>query len=187
MKKITAIILSLIFIFSFSACKGNDKATDTDTTVYIGEGKSTVVRTLLKTNFYFANEVFGENHLIADESKAVSNENGSYIPVTDEKFKSYSELKALVDATYTEEAADKLLEEKRYAEINGKLHLNMNFMQSGKKKYNYSELEIICTDLSDDGIYTFTVNLKDAKDKDISLEVKVIESNGAFRLCEFYI
>lgn len=183
MKKIISLLLSaLLILAAFSGC-GNDGKNE----VYIGEGKMTVIRSLISTNGLLANEVFGASHLPVDSSKTVTQGGQAFAPVVSEKIKTYSELETLVKSTYIEAVAERLLNEpKKYVEIDGKLYFDLQYDQTEKAKYDWSEFESEFKNLNDDGTYLFKVSLKKSSGFKTSLKINISDTNGTIRLCEFY-
>lgn len=183
MKKIISLTLLFVLILAvFSGCGSSDK-----NEVYIGEGKMTVIRSLISSNGFLANEVFGATHLPVDTSKTVTQGSQTFAPVFSEKITTYAELEALVKSTYVEAVADRLLNEpKKYVEIDGKLYFDLQYDQTEKAKYDWSSFESEFKKLNDDGTYLFKVKLKKANGFKTSVKISVSDTDGTLRLCEFY-
>ena len=184
MKKIISIILALILTATaFSGCTNSEKDT-----VYIGEGKMTVLRSLVSTNGFIADEIFGSGHLPVDMSKTVTQGNQTFAPVVSDKINSYAELEALLKSVYTEEVANSLLNEpKKYVEIDGALYFDVQFeIPETKKKYDWSEFEIEFEETNEDGGQFFEIKLKKTNGWKSKIDIRVIDVGGMPRLCGFY-
>ena len=183
MKKIISVILAaVLLICSFSGCS------ETKNEVYIGEGKMTVLRSLVATNGFIADEIFGANHLPVDMEKKITQGNQTFAPVVSEKIGSYAELETLLKSVYTEETANKLLNEpKKYVEINGILYFDVQYETvETKKKYDWSEFEIEFDETNEDGTLTFEVSLKKTSGWKTKIDISAVDVGGMPRLCEFY-
>lgn len=182
MKKIIALILSaLLVLTAFYGCSNSNKD------IYIGEGKMTVIRSLVSTNGFLANDVFGANHLPVDVSQTVTHNSRTFAPVVSDKFSSYSQLEALVNSTYTEETAKKLLNEpQKYIDIDGKLYFDLHYAVTENAEYDWSDFNIEFQKINDDGSYLFKVKLKKTNGFNSTVKINVSDTDGVIRLCEFY-
>ncbi len=180
MKKITALFLSIALVFAFSSCSNNE------TTVFMGEGKMTVLRNLISTNLFIADEVMGDNHLPIDESNIITLENGTFAPVVSDRIASYSALETLLKSVYVEEVANELLTQpQKYIEIDGKLYFDMQYHNDENKiKYDRNTIETEYKSTDENGTHTITVKLKTAKGRNAAFKVKAIENESNFRLCD---
>lgn len=182
MKKITVIILSALLMLTL--CFGCSSPADD---IYIGEGKMTVIRSLISTNGFLANEVFGTGHLPIDATQTVKQGAETYALVVSDRISSYAELENLVRSTYIEEVAAKLLSEPRkYVDIDGKLYLDLHYDTSGDAEYDWSEFEINFKKLNDDGSYLFKVKAKKTNGFNSTVKMSVSDTDGTLRLCDFY-
>lgn len=183
MKKIISVVLVAIFVAcSFSGCG------ETKNEVYIGEGKMTVLRSLVATNGFIADEVFGANHLPVDMEKKITQGNQTYAPVVSDKIGSYAELETLLRSVYTEEVATALLNEpKKYIEIDGVLYFDLQYESTKtKKKYDWSEFEITFDEISENETQLFEVSLKKTNGWKTKLDIETADIGGMPRLCGFY-
>lgn len=182
MKKITAIVLSALLMLAL--CSGCGNSADA---VYIGEGKMTVIRSLISTNGFLVNEVFGTGHLPVDTAQTVQQGGEAFAPVISDRISTYAELENLVNSTYTADVAARLLNEpQKYIEIDGKLHLNLQYAVSEKSEYDWSEFESEFKKLNDDGSYLFKVKVKKTNGFNSTFKISVSDSDGTLRLCDFY-
>ena len=184
MKKLVSVLLAVLFIFAaFSGC-GNTE----ENKVYIGEGKMTVLRSLVSTNGFIADEIFGSAHLPVDMSKTITQDNLTFAPVVSDKIGSYAELEALLNSVYTEDVVNTLLNEtKKYVEIDGVLYFDIQYEQSEtKKKYDWSEFEIEYDKTTEEGNQIFEISLKKTNGWKSKIEIETVDIGGMPRLCGFY-
>ncbi len=183
MKKIISVILvAVLLVCGFSGCG------ETKDEIYIGEGKMTVLRSLVATNGFIADEIFGTAHLPVDMEKKITQGNRTFAPVVSDKIGSYAELEALLKSVYTEEVATKLLSEpEKYVEIDGVLYFDVQYETSEtKNKYDWSEFEIEFDEMSENNTYVFEVSLKKTSGWKTKLEIETVDVGGMPRLCGFY-
>lgn len=183
MKKLISFLLSafLLFTVCFVGCNGNSDE------IYIGEGKMTVIRSLISSNGFLANEVFGAKHLPVDSSKAIVRDSHTYAPVVSDRITDYSSLESLVKSTYTEDIAQKLLNEpKKYTEIDGVLYFDMQYSFDEEPEHDWSVFETEFKKVNDDGSYLFKVRLKKTNGFSSSVKISVSDADGIIRLCDFY-
>lgn len=182
MKKITAILISAMLLLTVCFGCGNS-----DNKIYIGEGKMTVIRSLITANGFIADEVFGSGFLPYDASQSVTQDSRTFAPVVSDKISTYAELETLIRSTYIESVAEKLLgEPKRYVEIDGKLCIDLQYAQAGEAEYDWSVFETKLQKMNDDGSYLFKVKLKKTNGFNTTLKMSVSDSEGMLRLCDFY-
>ena len=184
MKKIISIILSLLLIASvFGGCGKSESET-----VYIGEGKMTVLRALVASNGFIADEIFGSGHLPVDMEKKITQGNQTFAPVVSDKIGSYAELETLLKSVYTEDVVNSLLNEpKKYVEINGVLYFDIQYEAlETEKKYDWSEFEIEYDKTDENGNNVFKVSLKKANGWKTKTYITAADIDGMPRLCEFY-
>lgn len=183
MKKFLSVLLSVLLIFAAFAGCGNS-----ENNVYIGEGKLTVLRSLISTNGFIADEVLGAKHLPVDMSKTISKDNQTFAPVVSDKISTYAELEALLNSVYTEEVANKLLNEpKKYVEIDGVLYFDVQYEQSvTEKKYDWSEFEIEYDKTTEEGNTVFEIKLKKTNGWKSKIKIETVDVGGMPRLCGFY-
>lgn len=184
MKKLISVFLAVLFIFAaFSGCGNAEKDK-----VYIGEGKLTVLRSLVSSNGFIADEIMGSGHLPVDMSKTVTQDDKTFAPVVSDKIGSYAELEALLSSVYTDDVVNTLLNEpKKYAEIDGALYFDIQYnLTDAKQKYDWSEFEIEFKETNDDGSLTFEVSLKKTNGKRTKIDIQTIDVGGMPRLCGFY-
>lgn len=182
MKKIIMILLCILFIFA--GCSGNSN--DDPLANYVGEGQMTVLRYLINSNAYLVEEVFIENPLPTESGQNITNENGTFALVASDKISSMADLRSLLEATYTKEAADKILAESdRYAEIDGKLYFNTKYSMEHGEDCNWSEPEIEVISVSDD-TYVLEVTIKNERGWKHKLDVTAVTVDGDIRLENMY-
>lgn len=188
MKKIIPLIL--LILVAFAGCsdnKDNKVPTMKDSAVesYIGEGTKTALRTLVRTNAFLVEEVFIKDHLPVDTDKSVTNENGTFAPVVSEKIRSYTELESTIRSTYTKEAADKLLAEKRYVDIDGKLYLDMKFGKDSDYTTDWSDFEAEIS-LNGEDKYSIEITAKNEKGRKKIINASAVTIDGSIRLENMY-
>lgn len=178
MKKITALLFCMIFLLS--ACSGKTEFNESDILSYVGEGEMTMIRMLVDTNGFFVEDVFVAGHLPVDEKNTVENADGTFALVVSDKIKSYAELESMVRSTYAAKAADKLLSDGRYQEINGKLYFNMKYNESSDYSLDWSESKTQAT-VTEEGKYEITTKIKGGK-----ITLYAVKENGNMRLENIY-
>ncbi len=188
MKKILPLLLCILFVFAGCSDKTDtDSVTIKDSVVeeYVGEGTKTVLRALVKSNAFLVEEVFVKNHLPVDAEKAVTNENGTFAPVVSDKIHSYEDLKNTVYSTYTNEAADKLLNEKRYVEIDGKFYFDMKFDEKSDYTTDWTDFEAEFTSSGED-TYSIEITAKNEKGRKTVINAAAVTVDGSIRLDNIY-
>lgn len=184
MKKITALFFCLLFLLS--ACSGGKtEFNESDVISYVGEGEMTVIRTLVSSNAFFVEDVFIADHLPVDEENTVEKPEGTFAPVISEKFKSYSDFEKMLRATYTKAAADKLLGENKYTDIDGKLYFNTEYTEPGDYSLDWSEAECEAT-VNAEGKYAITVTVKNPIGISKEMPLTAVDENGNLRLENIY-
>lgn len=190
MKRFALIFACILFLFAGCSDSGGDaektSKKDVFATNYVGEGQMTVLRSLINSNALFVEEVFVEEFLPADTNKAISDKNGTYAPVSSDKFDSYEKFIQSVNSTYTDEAAKKILAEfDMYKDIYGELYLNTKSSKVKAKNYDWSSPVIEVVTVSE-GTYELEVTVKTEKGKDHTFEVKAVTVDGNIRLENIY-
>lgn len=189
MKRFVLIFACILFLFAGCSDLGGAEETSKKDALapnYVGEGQMTVLRSLINSNALFVEEVFVEEFLSADENRAISDESGTYAPVSSDKFDSYDAFEKSVYATYTDEAAEKILAEfNMYKDIYGELYLNTKSSKIKAKNYDWSSPEIEVVTVSE-GTYELEVTVKTEKGKDHTFEVKAVTVDGNIRLENIY-
>ena len=188
MKKIFILTLCILFVFAgCSSEKSNNSPTIKDSVVdtYIGEGTKTALRALVNSNVFFVEDVFVKDHLPVDEEKAITNGNGTFAPVVSDDISSYADLENLLYSTYTKETADKLLSEKRYVEIEGKLYFDMKFDKESGYNSDWSDFEAEFTADGENG-YSIEITIRNLKGKKTVINASAVETDGSIRLENIY-
>lgn len=188
MKKV--LLLILCFLFVFAGCsdkKDTESPTIKDSVVesYIGEGTKTALRVLINSNAFLVEEVFIKNHLPVDSDKSVKNEGGTFAPVVSDKIKTYSDLENAVISTYTKEVAEKLLGEKRYVEIDGKLYFDMKFDKASDYDTDWTDFEAEFSASGEDS-YSIEITVKNAKGRKTVINASAVTVDGSIRLDNIY-
>lgn len=189
MKRIILIFTCILFLFA--GCSGSGDNTDTTSrdvfaTNYVGEGQLTVLRSLIYSNALFVEEVFVEDFLPADTDKAVSDKSGTFAPVVSDKFDSYEDFVKSLHATYTDEAAEKILTEfDMYKDIYGKLYINTKAKKTSAENYDWNN-PVIKVNSAADGTYNIEITVKTEKGSDYSFEAKAVTVDGNIRLENIY-
>ena len=182
MKRLIAAVLWVMFLLGGCATK---KADVFDSN-YVGEGQMTVLRYLINSNAFIVEDIYIENHLPVNADNTITNENGTFALVESEKASTLAELKAILESTYTEDVADKILEENDiYAEIDGKLYLNTSHAHTDADDYDWSEPEIKVISVAD-GTYEFEVAIKKSNGFKHRFIVKAVTVDGDIRLDNMY-
>lgn len=189
MKRIVLIFACILFLFAGCSNSGSNtekNSKDVFATNYVGEGQMTVLRSLIKSNALFVEEVFVENFLPVEEDKTISDKSGKFAPVSLDKFDSYEDFVKSIYATYTDEAAEKILAEfNMYKDIYGKLYLNTKSSKVKAKNYDWSSPEIAVRTAAD-GTYELEVTIKTEKGRDYTFEAKAVTVDGNIRLENIY-
>lgn len=120
--------LLLCCILLLGGCGGKDvKSASGGESVpagYLPGGVKTILTQLAQTNDYLVRAVLVQHRLATDPEQTVTQDGVTYALVTDARIGSYAALADLLNATYTSTAAENLLAEGMYAEIDGKLYCN---------------------------------------------------------------
>ncbi len=188
MKKIIPLILLILIVFAGCSDSGNkENPTVKDSAIenYIGEGTKTALRVLVKSNAFLVEEVFVKNHLPVDADKFLTNENGTFAPVISDKVHSYDDLKKTVYSTYSKEIADKLLGEKRYVEIDGKLYFDMKFDKDSGYTTDWTDFETEITSNGEDK-YSIEIIVKNEKGRKKTINASAVTIDGSIRLENIY-
>lgn len=187
MKKIIALAFCLLLILT--ACSGkSDKKTEINKdnfASYVGAGEMTLINILVNSNGQFANNVFGSNHLPVDETKTVTNADGTFAPVISDKYQTLADLKSHLYSTYTQETADELLTSPaKYVDIDGKLHMNMKYAEITAA--NDWSSPVISASIDTEGKYIISITVKNEKGKDTKIEATAVSENGSLKLENIY-
>ena len=186
MKKFVIALLLILCVFSgCSAQKPIDLSDESNVAAYIPAGQMTVLELLVESNRFFVEEVFVANHLPIDESKTINNENGSFAPVVSDKIGSYSKLENMLKSTYTDAITEKLLSEKKYVEINGKLYFDMQYKNSFSYELDWSEYKISSSTAVGEK-FEITVTARNAKHKKTEITLSAVNVDGNIRLENIY-
>ncbi len=184
MKKIIA--LAFCFLFIFTACSNDDKPVELNEdnyASYVGAGEMTLINILVNSNAELVNDVFIKNHLDIDESKTITNENGIFAPVVSEKHKTLAELETHLASIYSEKSVDEIIGDK-YADIDGKLYFNMEYVKSDYS-HDWSSPSVIAS-IESDGRYKLEITVKDEKGKDYIITGYAVNENGSLKLETIY-
>ena len=186
MKKIIALIFCLLFLLTACSDKNDNKTqiNQDNYASYVGAGEMTLINILINSNAKFVNEIFVAGHLPVDEAKAVKNAEGTFAPVVSDEYKSLADLKSRLGATYTKEAVDSILGDKKYVDIEGKLHFNMKYAESDYK-LDWSAPETSAS-IDADGKYIITVVIKNEKGKDVEFTASAVSENNTLKLENIY-
>lgn len=189
MKKVFSLLLCALILFSVSACGDNsDKAEDSQTLAaesFVGEGEKTVLRSLISANAFFVDDVFITNHLPVNLKAVKETADGKFAPVVSDKIGSLADLKNMLEATYTADTAQKLLDENKYVEIDGKLYFNMKYDITTESKYDWSSFELDAENKGS-GKYALTVTVNGADGKKAEIEMTAVTADGNIRLENIY-
>ncbi len=182
MKRVIAAVICVILLLGGCAAEKPD-VFDTN---YVGEGQMTVLRYLINSNAFIVEDIFVENHLPVNADNSITNENGTFAPVESEKAGTYAELRAILESTYTKDAADKILNENNiYTEIDGKLYLNTSHAHTDADDYDWTDPEIEVISVSD-GTYELGVTIKKPNGFKHKITVKAVTVDGDIRLDNMY-
>lgn len=181
MKRIIAAVICIALLLTGCSFKP-----DTLDANYVGEGQMTVLRYLINSNAFLVEDIFVENHLPTETGKDITNENGTFSPVVSNEIGTYDELRAALEATYTKEAADKILSESdRYTEIDGKLYFNTKYSESDAEDYDWNETDIKVISVAD-GTYELEISVKKVHGLKQKFTVKAVTVNGDIRLEDMF-
>ena len=116
MKKVISLLLCFLFAFSFVSC-GNGEVTKDN---YISEGVKTQLKMLVMANLNFNSHSFVSSTLNADEENPIEKDGVKWLPVKDPQFDSYDDFLISLNAVYTPECIENILDEYDfYADIDG--------------------------------------------------------------------
>lgn len=180
MKKIFLILIC--FTFFLVGCSPKEVKPDAFADNFVPEGKMTVIRYLISSNAYLVENVFIENRLPFDAEKSITNTEGTFAPVVSDKYETYTDLYDELQATYTDEAAERILAEYNiYSEVDGKLYINTSATAKKADNLDWSNPEIEVKSVSD-GIYELKVTVKTESGRNRKLDVKAVTVDGNIRL-----
>ena len=167
-------------LFAFASCGQEELSPET----YLGEGTKIRFRMLVDSNQKLYNDVFVLGRLECDESKAFEKDGERWAPVTDKSYSSYKMLEENIKEVYTEECAEKLLEDYDfYREIDGVFCRKLGEKTGGGKKWvrdNTKEPKITANkDGSFTAVYTLVCENKSMKEK-----FNFVKTDSGFRLDE---
>ena len=145
----------------------------------------TALRFLVNSNAFLVESVFIKNHLPVDLENTVENDSGTFAPVVSDKIKTYADLESTVNSTYTKEIAEKLLNEKRYVEIDGKLYFDMKFDTASSYDKDWTDYEIEVSNAAD-GEYSIDINVKNIKGRKTVITASAVTVDGSLRLNDIY-
>lgn len=187
MKRIIALAFCLLFILT--ACSGKtEKKTELNEdnyASYVGAGEMTLINILINSNGEFANNVFGSNHLPVDETKIITNTEGSFAPVVSDKYKTLDDLRSHLYSTYIQKTADSLLTSPaKYVDIDGKLYMNMKYADKNTAN-DWSAPEVSAT-IDAEGRYIISVTVKNEKGRKTEIEASAVTENGSLKLENIY-
>ncbi len=168
----------------FASCGEKEITPET----YIGEGTKIQLRMLVDANQKLYNDVFVLGRLECDESKAFDKDGEKWAPVTDESYTSYKALVDNVKGIYTEESAEKLLEDYDfYAEIDGVFCRKVDSGEPGEgvKLVRDPDKEPKIK-VNKDGSYTGEYRLT-GENKDVKEVFNFVKTDAGFRLDELRV
>lgn len=177
MKKIISAAICIVLLLT--GCSLKPDALDAN---YVGEGQMTLLKYLIKSNGFLVEDVFVESHLPTESGKDITNESGTYALVASDEIGTYDELRTTLEATYTKEAADKILSQSdRYAEIDGKLYFNTKYAESDAEDYDWNKTDIKVISVAN-GTYELEVSVKKVHGLKQKFTVKAVTVDGDIRL-----
>ncbi len=183
MKRVIAVIICLMLLLT--ACSGKTDFDESNINSYVGAGELTVINTLTASNGFFVEDVFVASALPYDSEKTVETENGTYAPVTSEKFATYADFEKKIRSTYTSAASEEILANDRYANIDGKLYFNTKYSASEKYPLDWSEVETEAI-INADGKYEITAKVKSSAGLAKTVTLYATNENGNIRLENLY-
>ena len=185
MKRVIAVIICLMLFLT--ACSGNSKFDESNINSYVGAGELTVINALVKSNGFFVEEVFVANSLPYDSENTIETENGTFAPVTSDKFESYADFEKKIRSTYTEAASNEILSGDKYSNIDGKLYFNLSYETDTTEKYllDWSEVTAEAV-INADGLYEITAKVKGTAGLPKEVSLLAANENGNIRLMALY-
>ncbi len=181
LKKVISALLALLIPVCFASCGKEEVTPET----YVGEGAKIQFRMLVDANQKLFNEVFVLGRLECDESKAVDKDGEKWAPVTDKSYTSYKMLADSVRGIYTEECAEKLLEDYDfYADIDGVFcrKISGEELPAETKWVRDTEKEPVIK-VNEDGSFTAEYRLISEK-KTMKEKFTFVKTEGGYRLDE---
>lgn len=183
MKKIVALLFSLIFLFS--ACSGKTEFNESNVVSYVGAGEMTVINALVKSNGFFVEDVFIANHLPVDTEKVTEISGETYAPVISDEFADYPDFEERIRSVYSSSAAEGILSSDKYAELDGKLYFNMKYENAEKYTLDWSEVSASAT-INAEGKYEITAKVKGTAGLSKQITLYATNENGNIRLENIY-
>ena len=187
MKRILAILLVVILSIALVSCKEepvshNDNPDGAKTeTKALEEDMDIIIRTLIEQNLdcYFLFYVSPLEHTDQQNSDG-------YYGTSQNIFKSYDELEALVTSTYTKEKSEELLkyptkEMPLYKEVEGLIFVYPSVIEPVEYDIIWDSYDVKPTKVSDKE-YTFTAKTVDLDGKEYETSGKVVKENDEWRL-----
>lgn len=204
MKRFTAVLLSLTFVFAFVGCKGetaeesnpipveNSTIAPEVLATYAGEGFKTIMAGLVRTNLDIVETIYVCGHLPVSSEGLIEKDGHKYYPVDTKRFSSYFEFSSLIYSAYADDKARSILTDKgEYADVDGVLCYDMNYAPAEPDfTFNYSDMEISISEKSEESC-SFKVSLKKTmkktgKEKSYSFDCTAVYINGRWRLADIY-
>lgn len=185
MKRLTALLLSILMLVSLASCGSKKDVEEETTTVdynvnpeaFVGEGYRMILSGLVRTNFEIVEK-------IAVNGRLDSNEKGK---VTDKITSDYESLLALYSSVYCAENAEKLLK-KSYTQKKDGLYVKGNPKKEGTN-YNIGTIEINVSEKTDEQCtFKASVMVTDADGKESTkvLNCKAVYENSTWLLEDMY-
>lgn len=184
MKKIFLTIFCLVLFLA--GCSPKEVKPDVFADNFVPEGQMTVIRYLISSNAYLVENVFIESRLPFDAEKSTTTAEGTFAPVVSDKYETYDEFYDELQATYTSEAADRILAEYGiYTEVDGKLCIDTAYTAKKADDLDWSNPEIEVKSVSD-GTYALKVTVKTESGRNRNLNVTAVTVDGNIRLEDIY-
>lgn len=189
MKRIIALLICLTCTLTvFGACSDNngENKPDTDSSAsttannYIGDGFKETLSLLVESNRMFVEDVFIKRTLTVDAESPKKDGSTTYYPVISDTITSYSALISRIKATYTEDAANELLKDGIYKEIDGKLYCKSNHILKHENT-EMREIEIEGVSVTSEKCIFRTIDKNGAE-----IEMTAVFDNGIWKLDKVY-
>lgn len=184
MKKTVSAIICAVLLLLAAGCSA--KPTEKEINTYIGEGQMMIIKNLLYTNEELYGKVFISSHLPLVPERKMIKGGKEYAVVESDLYGSFADIEACVRATYTADAADKLLSEHDfYADMGDLLcfDISREFESQPAPEWDIEKMKTVS---ASDAECVFSIDYTGSDGKKSTAEVRVVCESGEWHLDNLY-